>query len=281
MGGKGMMGKVGSQDKPSCGIVKSFNPMKGFGFIASNDWPTGDIYFKFQGDALKAGSAVSFTLNVRPDGAAQAANVTPALSEGDMAAGSIKTFSDKHGWGFVSVAGQPDIYFKKQDLPADLQILDSNSLLGQEVRFSIHVTPDGKMQMKSGAVGKQGMKRTLGAPPSNTGIIPAYGSKGGMGAAGGAYGDAGAWGESSKRFKGGGKGGAKGGDSLEGVIKSYNPAKGFGFIGCDATGCDVYFKGSNVPPEYQAQPLQGASVLFQVIYMPDGKPQAQTVQIMG
>mmetsp|Transcript_879 Transcript_879/g.2003 ORF Transcript_879/g.2003 Transcript_879/m.2003 type:complete len:250 (-) Transcript_879:263-1012(-) len=231
MGGKGMMGgmkggKGGTtgESKACQGIVKSYNQAKGFGFITSSACD-GDIYFKFQG-ALEAGQPVSFKLNMSTWGSPQAADVTLSLAEGEMTSGTIKSFSAENGWGFVTVPGQPDIYFKKQDLPAELQSIDESSMPGQRVHFSIHITQDGKMQMRSASIsGKaQGIKRPLAASTMGCG----GGKQGSPGKGGGAWGQAQApWSpaqaQATKRFKGG-----DGGFTTPGLVKPQN--KGYGWF---------------------------------------------------
>merc|ERR1712118_628603 len=150
-GGKGDFGKgpgkAGGDGSSSSGVVKSYNAAKGFGFIQSAVFP-GDIYFKFGDNPINQGTPVTYTLRVMPDGKAQASDVVPGLSEGDHAIGTIKKIHAEKGFGFLEVPGQPgDVYFKLDALPRDLleeglQGSDESSLVGKQVRFTVHLTPD-------------------------------------------------------------------------------------------------------------------------------------------
>merc|ERR1719379_1143077 len=61
------------------------------------------------------------------------------------------------------------------------------------------------------------------------------------------------------------------GQGLHGLVKSYNGAKGFGFIAAPDVQGDVYFKGDG------GDFGEGMPVSFYVKWTPDGKPQARGV----
>lgn len=258
---KGSMGWMGGgmvRDKAMTGIVKSYSDQKGFGFIQSQGVPT-DIYFKGNGQSFFSGQPVSFFLNHTPDGKAQARSVSVGFSEGDVVIGSVKSYNASKGFGFIEVPDKPgDIYFKKELVPTDMQ---EEQIIGRQVQVMVHMSPDGKPQAsgldfsESGAL--DGSNGTVSHEPSGT--------KRAMGN----------WNNSQpKRMKeepsvqmmmqGG---------ECEGMVKSYNPMKGWGFIRTDMLPQDVYFKG-NFP---QAQP--GTPCRFRLNYTPDGKPQAQGVEM--
>eukprot|EP00927_Polykrikos_kofoidii_P066425 TRINITY_DN62021_c0_g1_i1.p1 TRINITY_DN62021_c0_g1~~TRINITY_DN62021_c0_g1_i1.p1 ORF type:complete len:384 (+),score=65.62 TRINITY_DN62021_c0_g1_i1:52-1203(+) len=69
---------------------------------------------------------------------------------------------------------------------------------------------------------------------------------------------------------------------LVGVIQSYDPGKGYGFIKCDEIpdGADVYFNRNMLPPEAQNMSrgsLQGVDVEFELLVTPDNKPRAEKI----
>merc|ERR1719373_935446 len=147
MGGPmgGSMGMGGPPDGANMGgTIKSVNAAKGFGFIVARGLP-GDIYFKTSSQEFVEGQNVYFTLRWTRDGKPQANNVTSAMSNGEEVIGAIKSFSDKNGYGFVAANDYAqDIYFKKQDLPHELQGLDGAEVAGAQVSVTIALQNDGK-----------------------------------------------------------------------------------------------------------------------------------------
>jgi cold shock CspA family protein len=255
VGGKGvangMANGMANGNAVATGVVKNFNLQKGFGFITSPNAP-GDVYFKSD-VPIDAGTNVSFGLRMTPDGKPQANNVTATLTEGSQVLGSIKSFNALKGFGFITVPGQmADVFFKAQALPPELQNQDSEGVVGAQLHFTIHVTPDGKMQMASATfAGHDGtVKRTASAmnPGGNMGM-PAKLQK------------------------------------VEGIlsctVKSYNAMKGWGFLQSPESPGDIYFQKKLLPIEQQQLPLVGSSGSVEIAYTPDGKPQASALELYG
>ncbi|CAE8619034.1 unnamed protein product [Polarella glacialis] len=151
--GKGGFGKGGfgddgrDQGQGAQGIVIAYNSGKGYGFLKCGKADS-DVYFKSQ-DAYQEGAIVSFTLKINKDGKPSAINLQPGISSGQTYTGTVKTFLDTKGYGFISVPGQPsDVYFNKDLAPAALQ---NGSLVGKSVRFTVQVSADGKARAEQGA----------------------------------------------------------------------------------------------------------------------------------
>jgi len=137
------------------GTVKSFNPAKGFGFITSQT-VEGDLFFlrtelpaelhSGEGSVLQ-GRSVSFEVQVTPEGRCRAAGIRILPGEGELITGVIKSYSERHGYGFVSTAcfGR-DVHFKSHDLPPCLQGLGIDGLLGRHVAFRVEALRDGKLK---------------------------------------------------------------------------------------------------------------------------------------
>eukprot|EP00930_Biecheleria_cincta_P097092 TRINITY_DN88822_c0_g1_i1.p1 TRINITY_DN88822_c0_g1~~TRINITY_DN88822_c0_g1_i1.p1 ORF type:complete len:415 (+),score=103.79 TRINITY_DN88822_c0_g1_i1:41-1285(+) len=197
--------------------------------------------------------------------------------------GTVKSFSDKNGYGFVTVPGYP----------ADVKV-DARSLVGLN---------------------------TL-EPGQAISFVPTPSQKGGYTASnvqlllpGGAYGGGAYMGKGGAGFdKGGGKKrpmsspspyiaqmGQKGGsmnmwpaakkakaDEMPtgqysaGTIKSWNGQKGFGFIESAGLGEDVFFMRTSLPAEYremQGPDLQGTQVNFEIVKTSEGKVRAQNITV--
>merc|ERR1712232_1182517 len=66
-----------------------------------------------------------------------------------------------------------------------------------------------------------------------------------------------------------------------GLVKSYNPTKGFGFIESLEADSDIYFKRTDLPPDlHDASDLQGREVSFELVHSPNGEPQGKSVKVM-
>jgi len=253
MGGMGMggmgMGGMGMHDGGFMhGTIKSYSEKNGYGFINFHGYPA-DIKFgrhDLSGVAnVTAGSAVTFTLNQTMDGRMTATNVFP-LAAGDVV-GTVKSYSEKNGYGFLTVPGYPmDIKFGRGDVSGTLN-------RGDDVSFSCSQTIDGRMVAQNlvPLVGGKGMKRS---------------------------GD----GAGSARAKKARMEEVLTGQSGSGIIKSYNSAKGFGFISGLDMQEDVFFLKTALPvtsQNLQGQDLKGKKVVFEIAQTGDGKVRAQNIQM--
>jgi len=191
-GGIKGMGRTGgrqlSTGQSMSGTVKTFNHMKGWGFITSPSY-SGDIYFKSGDGTITQGMQVSFVATVMPDGQVQARDVIVgrAASLGTPSFGGQKRALDG---AFNQLAKRPkfapafstpfstqdlssghavsgiiksyhtgngwgfidcagvDVYFKGNNLPSNSQY--RTDLVGTPVSFEVNRTPDGKLQAMPG-----------------------------------------------------------------------------------------------------------------------------------
>merc|ERR1712154_218842 len=88
-------------------------------------------------------------------------------SEGGVVKGTVKSYSDRHGYGFIKAPGQVvDIKFAKADL------LHPSIASGASVSFVPVVTPDGRMQARQVTM-DGGTKRSI-SPANSIGISDSY-----------------------------------------------------------------------------------------------------------
>lgn len=72
-----------------------------------------------------------------------------------------------------------------------------------------------------------------------------------------------------------------GAERHRGSVKSFNPQKGFGFITCPSLQSDVYFNSRNLADHMRTAQLDHRQVSFTVRHLPDGKLQANNIQVEG
>jgi len=169
---------------------------------------------------------------------------------GGVQSGIVKSYSTKNGYGFIMIPGQQgDIKFGASDLNGD------GVEQGAQVSFEAALLPDGRVQAKN-VQPQQGAKRQGGPIMPLTPKRPNMGG----GAPFGAGGQEGEW--------------------VEGSVKSYNAAKGFGFISCPGQPSDIYFASSSISPPQAVQEIApGQGVSCELNYAPDGKLRAKSVSI--
>jgi len=269
-------GVVGSK---TGGIVKSWNGSKGYGFISATGM-AGDLMFlrselpveakEVRGKFLE-GKTVRFEVQAGNSGKAQATKIEIIANQGDFLAGQIKSFSDKHGYGFITSSMCPgqDIRFNRQDFDA---LMPGANLRDQLVIFQTQTTPDGKLRVSKIMFQSNKIAQNLKMMGFGKGAFGGFGGKGAYGFPGG-----------------GGKGGfgnfagrpnvsvSSTGQHANGVVKSYNAGRGFGFITCQGSPADVFFMRSDLPEAARSSNVQGCSVSFELMRTSDGKLRAANI----
>jgi len=258
-GGKGGGFGGGGDDKVNhSGVVKHFNVEKGYGFISSPSVPAGDAYFK-SAEPLAIGQSVAFKLRYMPDGKPQAHEVCRAFEAGEEPVGQIRSYNQLKGFGFIKPDGKPqDIYFKKEELPEELRELSADDLVGCTVHCTVGLQKDGK------PVGKSVLLMAWADPATKR---PAAA----MGAAPEQW--------AAKRLRVDAQ--AAAGETYDGVVRSFNPNKGFGFVRPESLPSDVYFNSNALPEAYRYMDLTGATLRFALHFTPDGKPQANSLEVVA
>ncbi|CAE8626327.1 unnamed protein product [Polarella glacialis] len=123
------------------GTVKSWNEAEGFGFITASGLSQ-DVLFgrtelrddvrEIQGKFME-GRPVIFDASLGPDGRYRATVVV----------GWIKTFSERHGYGFITSSSlTQDVRFQTADLPPG--VIPHK---GEPVTFDVRVLPDGRLRV--------------------------------------------------------------------------------------------------------------------------------------
>merc|ERR1719331_1511024 len=88
---------------------------------------------------------VTFDGQVQPDGRAKATRVVIPYSEGDKCPGKIKSYSHKHGYGFVQCSSlTEDIRFNRNSFQPPLAAAEGTDLRGALVLLEMTHTDDGK-----------------------------------------------------------------------------------------------------------------------------------------
>merc|ERR1712048_348059 len=152
-----------------------------------------------------------------------------------MKTGTVKSFNLEKGFGFINAPGCPDIYFGKSDVQGGAPNV------GTTVQFNMIKGKTEKLFAKEVRIGSGGMKRSANGMPN---FAPP-----------------------SKQMKGQGKGG-----KTQGVIKSFNAAKGFGFISSPKG--DIFFMKTDLP---MGEAEAGTPVSCRVQQGPDGRLRAQNI----
>jgi cold shock CspA family protein len=263
------------------GVVKSFDPLKGWGFISSTSVPI-DIYFK-SAEQLLPGTQVTFNIHWTADGKAQANSISAPMAAGSSYIGAVKSYNAAKGWGFIEVPGQSqDVYFQKKDVP---DMLKEDALVGYQFQFSVAVRPDGKPMAQGLLLAggpAQGVKRSAGGDMAN----PAKRAK--MGGTPAAFASQAGFSDPAMSYQLAMSGGMNmgllqgaSGAMYQGTVKTYSAQKGFGFISCASVPGDIYFQRVQLPAIYQQQQMQNRTVTFDLKFTMDGKPQASAVNVIG
>jgi len=306
-----------SPDEHSHGVIRSYNPAKGFGFITCEE-VTGDVFFSkaflpvsAQESETLAGQAVTFGIAVTPNGKRRAEAIRlcaddPLLGQvqpddwqgasydtvnsadtfddasnavflGEAAEGVIKSYHPGKSFGFITCKEvDVDIFFSKFKLPAGVQ--DDEKLAGQVVRFGLVTCADGKLRAEAIRLcadevpsGDQFSRSLQGA-----GKVAAL-SRGRKRRARHA-----ACEFEKQSARHGDRSTASPDEQADGVIKSYNAARSFGFIACDGIDGDVFFRRSSLPEHAREdRTLPGKPVKFELASTTDGKMRAEAIRLCG
>eukprot|EP00928_Gymnodinium_smaydae_P081644 TRINITY_DN65121_c0_g1_i1.p1 TRINITY_DN65121_c0_g1~~TRINITY_DN65121_c0_g1_i1.p1 ORF type:complete len:486 (-),score=103.86 TRINITY_DN65121_c0_g1_i1:37-1416(-) len=245
------------------GIITSFGNEKGYGFITS-DQVSGDIFFNRSvlPDELKTCSGIlhlkemNVQLDLQPketwkNGKPVASRVMFLAAEGAKCFGSVKRFNPQKGFGFIGTSSMPeqDFFFGSKDIPKQLH---GAELKGQAVCFKVVTSPDGKLQAHElvfpslqSAAGPAQQHPIVSAMPMQLHQMQM---------------------QQPMVQKGAGQQ-----QRMQGVVKRYNDASGFGFASCPFIDGDIYFKGQGTPF------APGSPISFRLQIMPDGAVQAREV----
>jgi cold shock CspA family protein len=302
------------------GIVKSYNAAKGYGFITA-DGLGGDALFmrtdlpedtkEVRGKFLE-GRAVTFAAAMA-EGKFKATNIEVAATEGGFMAGKIKSFSMKNGYGFITSSMiEGDVRFSATDLQA---LPPDSNPSGALVIFQVQMTPDGKqrvskMMFQSKTIAErqsQGIS-AMGMTPQMpqmhqikqmdpTGQLHVIGQLLNQVAhlSSQAQGKGGATAGFKRPGMGGGMAAKKqklmmsstplvqsSGQYHNGSVKSYNSAKGFGFISTPGLGEDIFFMKSDLPDTLQGvhgNNLQGTPLTYELARTDQGRIRAQNITV--
>ncbi|CAE8593434.1 unnamed protein product [Polarella glacialis] len=301
------------EGKGIAGKIKTYNPMKRYGFITSSSL-TEDVHF--QTTDLPQGTdpnsqigeeLVQFEVQAMPDGKLRVSSlrfqnkkiamrhgganmmgmpgmmgmmgkgggnttvdiqaVQAAQAQGLMT-GTIKSYGEKTGYGFLNVVGYPkDIKFGRQDVTNGGIVT-----VGETVSFSPVQNQDGRVTA-SNVSSLGGNKRPASAMGGMMGMpgMMGMGMPGMMGMMG--MGGMMKKGPATHTVTSTGR-------SAAGMIKTYNGQKGFGFISSPGIPGDVFFMRTSLPAEAQnsqGTDLQGMSVNFEVAQTTEGKMRAENI----
>eukprot|EP00933_Yihiella_yeosuensis_P054608 TRINITY_DN530_c2_g1_i1.p1 TRINITY_DN530_c2_g1~~TRINITY_DN530_c2_g1_i1.p1 ORF type:complete len:397 (-),score=118.53 TRINITY_DN530_c2_g1_i1:151-1341(-) len=234
------------------GTVKTYNGIKGYGFITGSALAQADILFgrdslpedvkEVQGKFME-GRQVMFDAAAGPDGRYKATAVAIPFQEGKQLAGQIKFFKEDKGFGFIKSSSlTEDVHFKISDLPP---VLSGTELKDELVIFDVSSLPDGKLQVTKMLFQSSKIAARL------RGEAPAGGKGGGKGGMGGGMGAMAGMAGGMAGMGGGmaGMGGAMGmgmqadasQNTCTGMVKSYSEKNGYGFVNMPGYGMDIKF----------------------------------------
>lgn len=258
------------------GTVKAYYEERAYGFVNVQGC-TGDIYFqkadisvevqgRLQSGASLVGATVCCRLERGSNGRWRAkqvgfvseqhtetpqATVSCTFHDGAELVGTVKSFHDQNGYGFITVSGQPDIYFQVKDLQPEMQqqMEQGISTNGATVRFTLGQLSGGRWRARSVSVVSADQSTTI---PSDN--LPAP--------------DAACAGVSEEDFVG--------------TIKTYSAQKRYGFISIPTYAGDIYFQAADLvdPMQLQGQNIVGAAAHFRPEVQQDGRWRAKSLRVM-
>mmetsp|Transcript_36113 Transcript_36113/g.84639 ORF Transcript_36113/g.84639 Transcript_36113/m.84639 type:complete len:526 (+) Transcript_36113:124-1701(+) len=295
-----------------CGKVRSYNQMKGFGFITSSSLDGQDVYFSKkdlppaqQMMSMQSGTTVAFTLTQLEDGKLQGRDVQVALTAavlqmlqgggagpmgGMMQMGNFGGQGGGNGMMHQQMGGPPSGMMGMGGGNGMMGMGGGNGMMGMGMGMgggNGMMMNQNQMQRASPA-----MKSSTGEKSGLQGVIAKFMSDKGFGfinspshpgdiyfKGNGAVYEIGTQVTFTLTLTSDGKAQAKNlsaalfdGQTLEGTVKSYVPSTGYGFINVPDR-CDVYFKGALIPAHQQDDDYVGRPCRFTVNVTQSGKPQ--------
>ncbi|CAE7586404.1 nek3 [Symbiodinium natans] len=266
------------------GTVKSWNGAKGFGFIQSSALAA-DVMFsrmelpsdaqEVQGKFL-TGRAVYFEAQEAPDGRFKATAVAIPYVEGSPVPGMIKSYSERHGWGFITSSSlTDDVRFDKNALAALDSLQPDVQLAGVKVVVEFVSRPDGKLNatrvlFQSGKIAERLGAKSPGftaapvkpSPMGPAGMVAAMPGIPGMVAA--VQPPAQPAVATSTTL-----------NSMIGVVKQYSDKNGYGFLNASGYPQDIKFGRNEL--NGMSHPGPGSIVSFTPVQARDGRLQALNV----
>lgn len=248
-------GKNAPSTKILTGTVKSWNGSNGYGFITSPQIH-GDILFsrhELPEDAREVrgkfldGRTVHFDVQTGTEGRPKATRVAIVAGAGEQLAGQIKSYSERHGYGFITSSSlSEDVRFQRTDVPGGIT---NGNLAGSLVVFDAQQLPDGKMRVgKLMFQSKMIAQKVGGAGMVAAGNFPRSGGIGmGMGMS----------------------------LPMAGTVKSFNTSKGYGFINAPGHTMDIKFGRNDLQGVTELS--SGDAVEFMPQQSHDGRMQATQV----
>lgn len=274
------------------GAIKSWNPEKGWGHITCEQ--TQYLYEKdifvmrsaVPGGHCIPGDKVSFSIQDGTKGPEATGVIilsskhTPVPNthwhnQGSFV-GTVKNFDEEKGWGHIICDATRQLYAK--DMFVMRSSLNGQTLrAGEQVRFSVAMGikgPEAREIIKgAGARAVPPAMSGLLVPPQQT----AFGNYGYIPQQNWAAPQA-----SMVPQMHMGQKGAAGSRQHSGVVKNWNPEKGWGFISCEETmtmyGKDIFLHKKEL---FGQSPLAGSPVQFSVSWGADGRPIAANVSMNG
>jgi len=193
----------------------------------------------------------------------------PTPMSGSAVVGNIKSYSEKHGYGFISAAGMSDARFQTRDVdPSELSMMqpgtsvtflpvstDNGRVQAREVRISNGASPApqpvGMKRPFDGGFQQQQAHFTTLEPQAKQQRTDATASN----------------------FQQ-----ANAGTVMNGSVKTFNPVKGFGFITSEEFEGDAFFMKSELNGADGVQP--GQMVNFELMVGDNGKYRASNIQLL-
>merc|ERR1719343_938542 len=247
---------MGAPDRVYFGHIVSYDPTKGFGFVAAEGVPE-DVFFpkgelppelRDQDKSKVQDKIVSFEIRTMPDGKFRVKNMkighSAARGRGGAdarprrASGKVLRYDKSKGFDFIQNADFENIFFLRSGLPKDILEGDLDEIKDLEVSFEFYMSDEGKPRARD-------IVRKEDGPPDD-GPIPE-------------------------------------GEVHLGVILRYDPQKAYGFLKPDDIPEDVFFLRSAMPEDLREQnnkaDIEKRRVEFTIKTMPDGKLRAQDIQV--